>query len=199
MRPGLAHGLAGVGGGQDPAGGRDRRPGQAPVVAGPVQPLAGQRGDRADPGQRRRAGQGPFGPVGIQAQPRVPVARLHMIMLRADIRPVPFPPPAPEARPGQAVINRHDAGMTGPLHHVVLDCPDPASLAEFYSELLGQPVTYRSEDWVVVAATTPRLDCGSGLDLPGRPVDRRTMQARAQSCKEGSHGTPADRCRSRFP
>jgi hypothetical protein len=37
-------------------------------------------------------------------------------------------------------------------HHVVLDCPDPAALAAFYSALLGLPVTYRDNDWVVVAA-----------------------------------------------
>jgi len=43
--------------------------------------------------------------------------------------------------------------VIGRLHHVVLDCPDPHGLAAFYSELLGQPVTYRSDDWVVVAAS----------------------------------------------
>ena len=37
-------------------------------------------------------------------------------------------------------------------------------LAAFYSELLGLPVTYRSDDWVVVAATRPRRAC-----LPARP------------------------------
>lgn len=37
-------------------------------------------------------------------------------------------------------------GMLGRLHHVVLDCPDPASLAAFYSRLLGQPITYQSDD-----------------------------------------------------
>ena len=42
--------------------------------------------------------------------------------------------------------------MIGRLHHVVLDCRDPAALAGFYSKLLGQPVTYQSDDWVVVAA-----------------------------------------------
>jgi catechol 2,3-dioxygenase-like lactoylglutathione lyase family enzyme len=41
--------------------------------------------------------------------------------------------------------------MIGRLHHVVIDCPDPAALAAFYSALLGLPVTYRSEDWVVIA------------------------------------------------
>jgi catechol 2,3-dioxygenase-like lactoylglutathione lyase family enzyme len=49
--------------------------------------------------------------------------------------------------------------MVGRLHHVVLDCPDPAALAGFYSRLLGQPITYRSDDWVVVAAN----DTSSGL------------------------------------
>ena len=49
--------------------------------------------------------------------------------------------------------------MIGRLHHVVIDCPDPAALARFYSELLGLPVTYTSEDWVVVA----RNDTTSGL------------------------------------
>jgi catechol 2,3-dioxygenase-like lactoylglutathione lyase family enzyme len=49
--------------------------------------------------------------------------------------------------------------MIGRMHHVVLDCPDPRALAEFYSALLGQPVTYTSEDWVVVAAS----DRTSGL------------------------------------
>jgi catechol 2,3-dioxygenase-like lactoylglutathione lyase family enzyme len=42
--------------------------------------------------------------------------------------------------------------MIGRLHHVVIDTPDPAASAAFYSELLGLPVTYRSEDFVVVAA-----------------------------------------------
>lgn len=42
--------------------------------------------------------------------------------------------------------------MIGRPHHVVIDCPDPVALAEFYSGLLGQPVTYRSEDFCVVAA-----------------------------------------------
>jgi catechol 2,3-dioxygenase-like lactoylglutathione lyase family enzyme len=42
--------------------------------------------------------------------------------------------------------------MPGRLHHVVVDCADPGALASFYSALLGLPVTYRSDDWVVVAA-----------------------------------------------
>jgi len=56
-------------------------------------------------------------------------------------------------------MNAYIGAMIGRLHHVVLDCPDPGALAAFYSELLGQPVTYRSADWVVVAPN----DTSSGL------------------------------------
>jgi len=51
------------------------------------------------------------------------------------------------------------AAMIGRMHHVVLDCPDPAALARFYSQLLGAPITHQSDDWVVVAAS----DTSSGL------------------------------------
>jgi catechol 2,3-dioxygenase-like lactoylglutathione lyase family enzyme len=49
--------------------------------------------------------------------------------------------------------------MIGRLHHVILDCPDPLTLATFYSGLLGQPITYRSAEFVVVADS----DTASGL------------------------------------
>jgi catechol 2,3-dioxygenase-like lactoylglutathione lyase family enzyme len=55
--------------------------------------------------------------------------------------------------------------MIGRLHHVVLDCPDPAALARFYSALLGLPVTYSDPDWVVVAAN----DTTSGLAFQRAP------------------------------
>jgi catechol 2,3-dioxygenase-like lactoylglutathione lyase family enzyme len=55
--------------------------------------------------------------------------------------------------------------MIGRLHHVVLDCPDPHALAAFYSELLGLPVTYRSDGWVVVA----RNDTTSGVAFQRAP------------------------------
>ena len=51
------------------------------------------------------------------------------------------------------------ASMIGRLHHLILDCPDPLALATFYSGLLGQPITYRSDDFVVVAPN----DTTSGL------------------------------------
>lgn len=49
--------------------------------------------------------------------------------------------------------------MIGRLHHVILDCRDPQELAEFYARLLGQPVTYRSDGFCVVA----RDERSSGL------------------------------------
>ncbi len=41
--------------------------------------------------------------------------------------------------------------MIGRRHHVVVDCPEPAALAAFYSDLIGLPVTYASDDFVVIA------------------------------------------------
>ncbi len=51
---------------------------------------------------------------------------------------------------------------------MVIDCPDPAALAAFYSELLGLPVTYRSDDFAVVAAS----DRSSGLAFQLAPDHR---------------------------
>ena len=58
--------------------------------------------------------------------------------------------------------------MHGRLHHVILDCPEPRALAQFYSALLGQPVTYDSGDFVVVAADTT----SSGLAFQRSPGHR---------------------------
>ena len=52
---------------------------------------------------------------------------------------------------------------------MVIDCPDPAALAAFYSELLGLPVTYRSEDFAVVAASDESSGLGFQLALDYRP------------------------------
>jgi catechol-2,3-dioxygenase len=52
---------------------------------------------------------------------------------------------------------------------MVLDCPDPAALATFYSALLGLPVTYRDDDWVVVAAGNR----SSGLAFQLAPGNQR--------------------------
>ena len=57
------------------------------------------------------------------------------------------------AAPVPATPSATMAAMIGRMHHVVLDCQDPAAAAAFYSQLLGLPITYRSDDWVVVAAS----------------------------------------------
>lgn len=55
--------------------------------------------------------------------------------------------------------------MIGRRHHLVIDCPEPAALASFYSALFGQPITYRSADWVVVAES----DRSSGVAFQRAP------------------------------
>ena len=51
---------------------------------------------------------------------------------------------------------------------MVIDCPDPAALAAFYSGLLGLPVTYQSDDFAVVAVS----DRSSGLAFQLAPDHR---------------------------
>ncbi len=58
--------------------------------------------------------------------------------------------------------------MIGRLHHVALDCPDPMVLARFYSAVLGRPITYADDDWVVVAED----DHHSGLAFQRAPGHR---------------------------
>jgi catechol 2,3-dioxygenase-like lactoylglutathione lyase family enzyme len=58
--------------------------------------------------------------------------------------------------------------MVGRLHHFVLDCPDPRALAEFYSRLLGDPITHTSDDWVVVSTSSQ----ASGLAFQRAPDHR---------------------------
>jgi catechol 2,3-dioxygenase-like lactoylglutathione lyase family enzyme len=58
--------------------------------------------------------------------------------------------------------------MTGRLHHLILDAADIGAEAAFWSALLGQPVTYRSDDFVVVAAD----DRTSGLAFQLAPDHR---------------------------
>ncbi|MGO4690221.1 VOC family protein [Glaciibacter sp. 2TAF33] len=49
--------------------------------------------------------------------------------------------------------------MIGRMHHVVIDSRDPLALARFYSGLLGLPVTYQDDTWVVIAEN----DTSSGI------------------------------------
>lgn len=61
--------------------------------------------------------------------------------------------------------------MTRPIgrrHHLVVDAPDPLACAEFWSAVLGEPITYRSDDFVVVAGD----DRTSGLAFQRAPEHR---------------------------
>jgi Glyoxalase-like domain len=40
--------------------------------------------------------------------------------------------------------------VIGRLHSLVLDCPEPHTLAEFYSELLGLPRLADGPDWAAI-------------------------------------------------
>lgn len=51
MRTGLAHGLVGVGGGEDPRRSTDRAPGEPPGVTGPVEPLPALPGGTPERGE----------------------------------------------------------------------------------------------------------------------------------------------------
>jgi catechol 2,3-dioxygenase-like lactoylglutathione lyase family enzyme len=59
--------------------------------------------------------------------------------------------------------------MIGRLHHLAIDCPEPLELARFYAALLGKPITYQSDDWVVVADN----DHTSGLGFQRAPDHQR--------------------------
>jgi catechol 2,3-dioxygenase-like lactoylglutathione lyase family enzyme len=56
----------------------------------------------------------------------------------------------------------------GRLHHLILDCPEPLELAAFYSALLGLPVTYADDDFVVVSVD----ERTSGLAFQRSPDQR---------------------------
>ena len=70
--------------------------------------------------------------------------------------------------------------MIGRPHHLVIDCPDPAALAAFYSELFGLPVTWRENDFVVVSEndTTSGIafQLAPGLQEPRWPDPARPQQ-----------------------
>jgi catechol 2,3-dioxygenase-like lactoylglutathione lyase family enzyme len=78
------------------------------------------------------------------------------------------------------VVRREDAFMIGRVHHLVIDCPDPFALARFYSAVLDKPITYESDDWVVVADNdhTSGLAFQSALDhqRPQWPDPSRPQQ-----------------------
>jgi catechol 2,3-dioxygenase-like lactoylglutathione lyase family enzyme len=70
--------------------------------------------------------------------------------------------------------------MIGQLRTVVIDCPDPRALADFYSELLGLPLDADASDdgWVVISGSGHRLAFQKALDLrpPAWPDPARPQQ-----------------------
>jgi predicted enzyme related to lactoylglutathione lyase len=52
------------------------------------------------------------------------------------------------------------------MHAVVLECPEPAALADFYSRLLGWPVVRAEPDWATVR---PGEDEGMRLSFQQAP------------------------------
>lgn len=60
--------------------------------------------------------------------------------------------------------------MIGQLHSVVIDCPDPVGLAEFYRELTGLSVESTSDDWVSLSGE-------SGLGLAFQQVSNHQPPA----------------------
>jgi catechol 2,3-dioxygenase-like lactoylglutathione lyase family enzyme len=64
--------------------------------------------------------------------------------------------------------------VIGRLHHVIVDCPDPAALAAFYSELLGLPVTWQEDDFAVVSASDTTSGIGFQLAPDFQPPGGRT-------------------------
>ncbi len=70
--------------------------------------------------------------------------------------------------------------MIGRPHHVAFDCVDPLGLARFYAALLGLPVTFVSDDWVVVAesehASGFAFQRASGHQPPSWPDPQSSQQ-----------------------
>jgi len=51
--------------------------------------------------------------------------------------------------------------MLGRRHHLVIDCPDPAELARFYSALLDQPIPYAEHGRGRRRGDSPRAALGA--------------------------------------
>ena len=64
------------------------------------------------------------------------------------------------------------------LRSVVLDCPDPGALAEFYKGLVGGEIAYADDEWVVLMVDGLRL-CFQRADdyaAPTWPTGERPQQ-----------------------
>jgi hypothetical protein len=70
--------------------------------------------------------------------------------------------------------------MTGTLRSIVIDCPDPGSLAAFYEQLLGVRRFYEDPDWVSIgdpadrpALAFQRVDDYRAPEWPGQLVPQQ--------------------------
>jgi catechol 2,3-dioxygenase-like lactoylglutathione lyase family enzyme len=70
--------------------------------------------------------------------------------------------------------------MIGRLDSVVIDCPDPRALADFYCELLGMHVVFDDGDWVTIRtdsdAPSMAFQKATDLVLPQWPDPSRPQQ-----------------------
>jgi catechol 2,3-dioxygenase-like lactoylglutathione lyase family enzyme len=66
------------------------------------------------------------------------------------------------------MIDQGEHMPVGRLHHLIVDCPDPMATARFWSAVLGDPVSYADDDFVVVSADTTT----SGLAFQRAPGHR---------------------------
>ena len=64
------------------------------------------------------------------------------------------------------------------MRSVVLDCPDPRSLAEFYRRLVGGEIASQDDDWVVLTVDGWRLAFQLAEDFaaPTWPTGERPQQ-----------------------
>jgi hypothetical protein len=89
---------------------------------------------------------------------------------------------APLAWPvGGTWLNTRMAGGFARVSGIVLECPNPAGLARFYSELTGWPILFSDAEWVSIGpdeAFRPRLSfqLAPGHQRPTWPDDASSMQ-----------------------
>jgi catechol-2,3-dioxygenase len=65
------------------------------------------------------------------------------------------------------------------MRAVVLDCPDPRALADFYRQLVGGEITYADDDWVNLrdgAQVLLSFQRADGYRPPDWPGDERGQQ-----------------------
>ncbi len=65
------------------------------------------------------------------------------------------------------------------MRSVVIDCPDPSALADFYRQLVGGEITSTDDDWVVLEPESGRrlaFQLAEGFVPPTWPTGERPQQ-----------------------